>query len=110
MTKEQIKAYIDKKQAVVDKNYRNYQETGERRYERTYQQAEDEIEIANMALAAADDHLKAISYKADLISLAAEADKLIHATIGTMGKAAYLKLAKNLIAAAKLAGYESRWL
>lgn len=109
MTKEQIKAYIEKKQKIVDKNYQNYQETGERRYERNYQQAEDEIEIANMALSAADDHMKAISYKVELIQFAAEADSLIHAPIGTMGKVAYMKLAKNLIAAAKLAGYESRW-
>ena len=52
MTREQIESYIEKKHDVFEKNLEKFLETGERRYERTYQQAKDEIDIAKLALSA----------------------------------------------------------
>ena len=105
MKREGIEAYIEKKQKVSDRNYRNYQETGVSRYLRNHERAEDEIEIARQALSAADDHVKAIEYKAELIGLAARAEEALRD--GTQQE--YEKALKEMISVGKIAGYRSRW-
>ena len=56
MTKEKIEKFIDRQQKVYDRNYRNFQETGEPRYDYAANRVEDMIDLARMALNAADDH------------------------------------------------------
>ena len=78
MTREEIEKYIVKRQAVSDRNYRAYQESGESRYLRQHDRAEDEIQIARQALSAADDHQAASVLRAELTQLCGRAIRILH--------------------------------
>ena len=78
MKKEDIEKYIEKRQAVSDRNYMNYQATGEGRYLRRHEQAEDEIQIARQALSAADDHEKVGRMGADIAMICSRAIRILH--------------------------------
>ena len=78
MKKEDIEKYIEKRQAASDRNYTNYQATGEGRYLRQYDRAEDEIQIARQALSAADDHEKVGRMGADIAMICSRAIRILH--------------------------------
>ena len=78
MTREEIEKYIVKRQAVSDRNYRAYQESGESRYLRQHDRAEDEIQIARQALSAADDHEKVGRMGADIAMICSRAIRILH--------------------------------
>lgn len=78
MTREYIEKYIEKRQIVSDRNYMNYQETGESRYLRRYEQAEDEIQIARQALSAANEHEAAGRLNAELCQICSRAIRILH--------------------------------
>lgn len=78
MNKERIEAYIDARQDVADRNYMAYQTTGIRRYGRNYERAQDEIEIAQQALTAADDHEAASRLNAELCQICSRAIRILH--------------------------------
>lgn len=105
MKREGIEKYIEKKQKLSDRNYENYQASGEPKYMRAYERYEDEIQIARQALTAADDHTKALEYKSELVSLASRADK----AISTMDPSELLAVCRDVLACGKIAGYLSRW-
>lgn len=75
MTKAEIQAFIDQQDRKADKNYGSYQETGERRYLRAYEQAEDLAELARRALNAADEHEAYIWLRASVAELCANAEQ-----------------------------------
>jgi len=52
--REWIKKFIDQQERVRDRNERNYQESGESRYDRASRKAENMIDLATMALGVAD--------------------------------------------------------
>lgn len=105
MKREDIENYIEKKQKLSDRNYENYQATGESKYMRAYDRYEDEIQIARQALNSADDHTKALEYKSELISLASRADRAVN----TMDPSELLAVCHEVLACGKSAGYLSRW-
>ena len=78
MRREDIEVYIAKRQAVSDRNYIAYQESGESRYLRQHDRAEGEIQIARQALSAADDHQAAGVLRAELTQLCGRAIKILH--------------------------------
>lgn len=74
MTKAEIQAFIDQQDRKADKNYGSYQETGDRRYLRAYEQAEDLAELARRALNAADEHEDYIWLRASVAELCLRAE------------------------------------
>ena len=78
MTKDAIEKLIDQQQRISDRNYMNYQQTGEGRYLRAHERAEDLIDIARIALNAHDDHTKMINYRCELGQLGSEACEVLH--------------------------------
>lgn len=65
MTAESIQKLIERYQKISDRNYRNYQQTGDSRYDREYRHAEDILDVATQALASADEHVTLTHIKAD---------------------------------------------
>lgn len=78
MTRDNIEKFINQQQKISDRNYQNYQATGEQRYYRAYDKAEELIGLANQALSAADDHRLVGVLKAELSSLGTQAFDAIH--------------------------------
>ena len=100
MTKSEIEKFIDRQQRISDRNYRNYQETGDPRYERTYHKADDLIEIAQQALSAADDHQENITYHSELSDWGSRALELQR----KWNEREAFQLIKDIAAVAKLRG------
>ena len=78
MTREQIEKHIQKQQAISDRKFIAYQETGNPRYLREHNQAEDLIQIASQALSAADDHEALGALRAEFGTIYARALTLLH--------------------------------
>ena len=66
MTKSEIEKFINRKQKVYDRNFRNFQETGDPHYDYAAHQAENLIDLARQALNAADDHQMAGVYRSEV--------------------------------------------
>lgn len=75
--RETIEKMIDQADNRAERAYKNYQETGIRRYEREYQKAEDLADALRVALTAYDDHEKLGAIKAELMILANDADNVL---------------------------------
>ena len=58
----------------AEKAYRNYQDSGDSRYDREYRNNSEMADILSMALGAVDEHNAHISMRADLSNLAAKAE------------------------------------
>ena len=58
----------------AEKAYRNYQDSGEPRYDREYRNLSEMADIIGMALGAVDEHNAYISMRCDLAQLAANAE------------------------------------
>ena len=78
MRKAQIEEHIQKQMEVSNRKYMAYQETGNPRYLREYERAEDLIQIANQALSAADDHAALGALRAEFSTICAKAALLLH--------------------------------
>lgn len=73
-----IEKIIESQKRIYERNYMNYQQSGERRYERAYQNAEDLIDICTLALSGVDEHTKLLHLKSSIIRIGADAIKLLH--------------------------------
>lgn len=78
MTKPDIEKFIAQQQKISDRNYQNYQATGEQRYYRAYNKADELIGLANQALSAADDRQLVWIFRVELSSLGIQAFDAIH--------------------------------
>lgn len=76
--RETIEKIIKSQKRIHDRNFMNYQQSGERRYERAYQNAEDLIDICTLALDSADEHTKLLHLRSSIIQIGADAIKLLH--------------------------------
>lgn len=76
--RETIEKLITQQQRISDRNFRNYQESGESRYYRAHQKAEDIIGICNLALGGADEHSRYINMRVNLCQIGTEAMRLLH--------------------------------
>lgn len=83
---EKLDLMIQKYEKTAEKQFQNYQETGLRRYEREYENAQDLADTLRMARDATDDHTKMLNYqstiaiwgsRAQSIKDPAEAEQLI---------------------------------
>lgn len=103
MRKEQIEEHIQKQQEVSDRKYMAYQETGNPRYLREHERAEDLIQIASQALSAADDHTALAAIKAELGVICSKASILLHQP----GEPE--KLLREIVAIGKIYGFRDPW-
>lgn len=106
MEKNDVKALLAKQEALYEKNFEAYQETGLKKYETAYRKAEDMADLCRMALANGGDMQEMHNIKADMISLGNRASILIH----RYNKFDAIKLLKDLVSAARMAGLDVKWI
>lgn len=78
MNQQRIEKLCDQYRKKADRNFRNYQETGEPRYERESRNAEEIADALSVALDHADEHDKYICLKIEVADLAHKAEDLLH--------------------------------
>lgn len=78
MDKAQIEALRDRYNAMSERNYRYYQETGMSRYARQQKQADDIVDLANLALNAVDTAHAYSNLRGDFSSIASKAGRVVH--------------------------------
>lgn len=76
--KETIEKLIEKNQKISDRNYMNYQQSGESRYLRAHEKAEDIIDVCRLALGASDDHQMVGALKSYISAWGSDAVSLLH--------------------------------
>ena len=104
MDKERIQKIRDSKEQSRLRQWMNFQETGETKYDTRARAYEELVDICDLALAAADDHYKKVRFQAYLVELAMKADRLLHAGVDEDAAKAFLR---NTVVAGELAGYSS---
>ena len=102
--KETIKKIIESQKRIHDRNFNNYQQTGERRYERAYQNAEDLIDICTLALGSVDEHTKLIHLRNSIVEIGYKAICLLNNDSFLTNPAETEKLLHNLRALVKNEG------
>ena len=78
MNRERIEKLCEQHRKKADRNFRNYQETGEPRYERESRTAEEIADALSVALDHAEEHDKYICLKIAVADLARKAEDLLH--------------------------------
>lgn len=99
--KKTIVKIIESQKRIHDRNFDNYQQTGERRYERAYQSAEDLIDICTLALGSVDEHAKLIHLRSSICEVGYKAMCLLNNDSFLTDLAGVQKLLYNLRALAK---------
>ena len=94
---------------IRQRNEAFFQETGIQRYQTTYHHAEDIVDICNAALSSADDHEKAIFYKAALTQLIPKAFALLRGGRYQAEPEKTEQLLKDLVAFADSVGVKDPW-
>lgn len=102
--RETIGKIIESQKRIYERNYMNYQQSGERRYERAYQNAEDLIDICTLALGGVDEHTKLLHLKSSIVQIGADAIKLLHDKAFLTDPHGVEKLLRNLRTLAKNEG------
>lgn len=78
MTKAEIEKLIEQQEKISERNYMAYQETGESRYMRAHEKAEDLLDIARTALSVADIREQNLIIKSNFMDAATKAILLDH--------------------------------
>ena len=102
--KATIQKVIESQKKIYDRNYSNYQQSGERRYERAYQNAEDLIDICTLALGGVDEHTKLIHLRSSICEVGYKAMCLLNNNSFLTDHTETEKLLRNLRALAKNEG------
>ena len=100
-SKDKLDVLIEKYQKKADEQFQNYQETGMRRYEKAYEDAQDLADTLTMARNASDDHAQLMSLRSHVVFLATKARQ-----IENPGEAE--GLLKEILAVARLYGLIQR--
>lgn len=77
MDNTRITQLRDQYRARADTAYKNYQDSGDSRYYRTKNRAEDIADALQIALDAADDHNRALDLRSSIGALANKAQRII---------------------------------
>lgn len=99
-----IEKIIESQKRIHDRNFDNYQQSGERRYERAYQNAEDLIDICTLALSGVDEHTKLMHLRSSIIQIGADAIRLLHDKAFLNDPSGTERILKELRALAKSEG------
>ena len=78
MDKAAIQKIIEQQEKISERNFRYYQESGESRYMRAHEKAEDLLDICRTALSVADIKEQNIILKANFTEVASKAISLDH--------------------------------
>ena len=106
MDQKRIEKLCDQHRKKAERNFRNYQETGEPRYERESRTAEEIADALSVALDHAEEHDKYICLKIAVADLARKAEDLLHEG----DRAKYGDHLQRLVnVAASLCGYRRMW-
>ncbi len=95
------------KEKARQRQWQNYQATGDDNYYRKMNGYEDIVTICDQALSAADDHQKALNLKLDIIGFASEAADLIHHNPNIDKE--IKNLLEDIMATAKRNGWQNKW-
>lgn len=76
--REWIEDFIGKQEKIRDRNFRNFQDSGESRYDRAYRKADELIDLATMALNVADIKSKEVSYRSAICDFGTQAMDILH--------------------------------
>lgn len=76
MTKQELIELSDYYRKKADKEYGNYQDTGMRRYQRSYEKASDLADALEMAASAAEEHADYLHLRYQLSEFAARAQDI----------------------------------
>ena len=101
-----IEKIIESQKRIYERNYMNYQQSGERRYERAYQNAEDLIDICTLALGRVDEHTKLLHLRSSICEVGYKAMCLLNNDSFLTNPAETEKLLYNLRALAKGEGVQ----
>lgn len=99
--RETIEKIIESQKRIFKRNFMNYQQSGERRYERAYQNAEDLIDICTLALGGVDEHMKLLHLHGSIVQIGYDAIKLLHDEAFLGDPQGVERILKNLRALAK---------
>ena len=100
MDKKWIEKEIERLDKLASRNFMNFQDTGERKYQRTAEKAEDTADVFRIALEALENHNALGHLRGALSSAAAKADEaLASKSAGQMRSAL-----KNIISEASTRG------
>lgn len=105
MTKDEIIKLMNQQERIYERNYRNYQDSGVSRYERTYRRAEDIADLCRRVLNAADEHDQLGDLRALLIEFGSKAVKLSH----SWDEGEAYEMIRQFAAASRMHGVEDRW-
>ena len=116
MTTERIEQIRDSKQRAYNRQFDNYQSTGEQKYYTKMHAYDELIEICNLALIVNNPRQELGSIKASLCDLADKADTVIHKhpegyfmPLQPSDLKEFYLVLKDLIAVAETHGYDSKW-
>lgn len=107
MDAERIKKIRDSKEKARQRQWQNYQATGDDNFYRKMSGYEDIVTICDQALSAADDHQKALNLNLDIIEFARQAADLIHHNPGIDKEVK--NLLEDIMATAKRNGWQNKW-
>lgn len=107
MTRERIEQIRESKERARLNQYKEFQASGNSKSYTRMKAHEDVVELCDLALSTIDDHNAIVHIKTTTISLASDAEKLLHYKpfISEDVKG----ILKELIATAKMYGFQSKW-
>lgn len=111
MDKERILKIRASKEAAKNRQYANFQSTGDDNYYRKYTGYDDIVTICDMALNSADDHTTALNLKGEIAQIASRASDLEHEaqTRGELDSAEARGVLRAIMTLAKKNGWWNRW-
>lgn len=107
MTRERIEQIRESKERARQNQFDNYQATGNPKSYSRMQAHEDIVDLCDLALGAVDDHNAIGHIKATTISLASDAANLLHHERDLSEDVR--KMLGELIATAKMYGFQNKW-
>ena len=107
MDTERIQAIRDSKEKARERQFENYQSTGEEKYYKAYHSYEEIVDICDIALSKNNYRQESGNLKGSFIRYANDASKLIHMA---WDEDKAKRLLKELIAEAKIYGFDDRYI
>jgi hypothetical protein len=109
MDKKTIEAIRNKHQAIADRNFENYQMSGEPRYLRTNERESDLVDICNLALNAADTATSYGHLKADFADYANQAGAILYSYDQDQAKQLLRNIYRHAVAIGLIADKWKGW-
>ena len=116
MTRERIEEIKKSKERAYERQFDNYQSTGEQKYYAAMHRYEEIIDLCDIALSDANPRQELGFIKASLCSVADKVDTVIHKypegyfmPLQPSDLADFYRVLKEVVTVASMHGYDSRW-